>query len=72
MLFLRGELPRCGGQVDVYAERRCRHSRMLNEGSSVVVLRQIGDRRVLRGAGSLRWVTRAAPARNTHGDDVPG
>jgi hypothetical protein len=48
MLFLRGEVPRCGGQMDVYAERRCRHSRMLNERGLVVVLRQIGDRWAVR------------------------
>jgi hypothetical protein len=72
MQFLRGKVPQRGGHSDVYAERRFRHSRLLNERCSVLVLRQIGDRRGETGVALLRWVTRSAPACHTCGGDVPG
>ena len=72
MQFLRGKVPRCRGHGYVYAERRCRHSRMLNERGSELVLRQNGDRCDGAGPVPLRWVTTGAPARYTCGSVVPG
>jgi len=72
MQFLRGMVPRCRGHEYVYAERRFRHSRLLNERGSELVLRQNGDRGSGAGTERLRWVTTAAPARYTCGSVVPG